>query len=291
MGYWTDTNLRSRAWNVEASWRCKGIAPAPWVLWIIGIRMVTSPSTQAPSPLILVVEDEPGIASILTAYLERDGLRARKAEDGLEALRLFRQLRPHLVLLDIHLPGMDGLDLLRAIREESHIPVIMVTAMADDVDKLLGLRMGADDYVVKPFSPPEVVARVRAVLRRAQPPATALAQAAALIRVGRIEIDQEAHAAFVRGDDGKATILPLTLTEFRLLACLAAQPRRCFSRSHLIEHCLPESDALDRVIDSHLSKLRRKLQQEGQGDLIETVRGIGYRFWPDGRTELMDAPS
>lgn len=242
--------------------------------------MTPSSTPPSPAPLILVVEDEPGIASILTAYLERDGLRARQSGDGLEALGLFRQFRPDLVLLDIHLPGMDGLDLLRAIREEGQTPVIMVTAVADDVDKLLGLRLGADDYVVKPFSPPEVVARVRAVLRRTRGATAAPARAALPIRVGSIEVDQEAHAAFVHGSDGQTAALPLTLTEFRLLACLAAQPRRCFSRSHLIEHCLPESDALDRVIDSHLSKLRRKLQQAGQGDLIETVRGIGYRFLP-----------
>lgn len=237
-----------------------------------------SPSSAPSSPLVLVVEDEPGIASILTAYLQREGLRTQQAGDGLQALQLFHQMRPDIVLLDIHLPGMDGVDVLREIRSDSQTPVIMVTALADDVDKLLGLRLGADDYVVKPFSPAEVVARVRAVLRRTQPPA---ARPAAPIRVGRIEIDQEAHAALAYDDDGRASALPLTLTEFRLLACLAAQPRRCFSRSHLIEHCLPESDALDRVIDSHLSKLRRKLQQAGQGELIETVRGIGYRLWPD----------
>jgi two-component system response regulator AdeR len=123
-----------------------------------------------------------------------------------------------------------------------------------------------------------VVARVRAALRRAQPPSEA--QASQPIRVGRIEISQEAHEARAYTDEGRAVPLPLTLTEFRLLACLAAQPRRCFSRGYLIENCLPESDALDRVIDSHLSKLRRKLQQAGQGDLIETVRGVGYRLWP-----------
>ncbi|WCM89064.1 response regulator [Acidovorax sp. NCPPB 3576] len=235
-----------------------------------------------PGPLVLVVEDEPGIASILTAYLQRDGLRAQQAGNGLDALRLFRQLRPDMVLLDIHLPGMDGLDVLRAIREERQTPVIMVTALADDIDKLLGLRLGADDYVVKPFSPPEVVARVRAVLRRTR---SQEAPSTTPIRVGRIEIDQQAHAALAYGEDGRAVPLPLTLTEFRLLACLAAQPKRCFSRGHLIEHCLPESDALDRVIDSHLSKLRRKLQQAGQGELIETVRGIGYRLWPGESAE------
>jgi DNA-binding response OmpR family regulator len=240
--------------------------------------MMTTSTALPPGPLVLVVEDEPSIASILTAYLERDGLRARQTGDGPTALQLYHQLRPDLVLLDIHLPGVDGLDILRAIREDGQTPVIMVTALADDVDKLLGLRLGADDYVVKPFSPPEVVARVRAVLRRAVPRPADKEQPP--IRVGRIEIDHRAHEALCHEPDGRTVPLPLTLTEFRLLACLAAQPRRCFSRSHLIEHCLPESDALDRVIDSHLSKLRRKLQQAGQGELIETVRGIGYRFLP-----------
>ena len=231
----------------------------------------------ASPPLVLVVEDEPAIASILSAYLERDGLRIRMAQDGEEALQSFRQLRPDLVLLDIHLPKVDGVDVLRMIRNDSEVPVIMVTALADDVDKLLALRLGADDYVVKPFNPPEVVARVRAVLRRTQAKPAAIA---APIRVGPIEIDVEAHNAAVYDSAGHATPLALTLTEFRLLACLAAQPRRCFSRAYLIENCLPESDALERVIDSHLSKLRRKLQLAGQEGLIETVRGIGYRLWP-----------
>ncbi|GAA4336045.1 response regulator [Pigmentiphaga soli] len=239
--------------------------------------MSLSPPSQvsSTSPLVLVVEDESGIASILDAYLRRDGLRTHLASDGLEALRLFRRLRPDIVLLDVLLPGMDGVDVLRAIRDDGPTPVIMVTALADDVDKLLGLRLGADDYVVKPFSPAEVVARVRAVLRR-----SGARRQATPIRVGRLEIDEQAHAAMVHFEGGRSVQLPLTLTEFRLLACLAEQPRRCFSRSYLIEHCLPESEALERVIDSHISKLRRKLQAAGQGELIEAVRGIGYRLWP-----------
>lgn len=223
-------------------------------------KTMTTFAQPASTPMVLVVEDEPGIAGVLSAYLERDGLRIRMAQDGEEALQSFRQLRPDLVLLDIHLPKVDGVDVLRMIRNDSDVPVIMVTALADDVDKLLALRLGADDYVVKPFNPPEVVA--------------------APIRVGPIEIDVEAHSAAVYDDAGQAVPLALTLTEFRLLACLAAQPRRCFSRAYLIENCLPESDALERVIDSHLSKLRRKLQLAGQDGLIETVRGIGYRLWP-----------
>ncbi|ENA33455.1 MULTISPECIES: response regulator [Pseudomonas] len=231
-------------------------------------------------PLVLFVEDEPSISDILVAYLQRDGLRTVHTADGLEALQLFRRLRPDIVLLDIRLPGMDGVDILKTIRNESETPVIMVSALADDLDKMLSLRLGADDYVVKPYNPAEVVARVRAVLRRTSAVQTQTHTSAPL-RVGRLEIDQQAYMARAYSEGGEAQVLPLTLTEFRLLSTLANQPRRCFSRSELIESCLPESDALDRVIDSHLSKLRRKLQDAGCDDLIETVRGIGYRLWPE----------
>jgi two-component system response regulator AdeR len=242
-------------------------------------RLLPMNATLIPTgPLVLVVEDEPAIADILVAYLRRDGFRTLCAGDGQAGLAAFARERPALVLLDIHLPGMDGVDVLKNIRAEDDTPVIMVTALADDVDKLLALRMGADDYVVKPYSPPEVVARVKAVLRRSM--AKTPAKPLSVLKVGRLEIDEEGHIARAQNAEGRFETLPLTLTEFRLLSCLAAQPRRCFSRSHLIETCLPESDALDRVIDSHLSKLRRKLQLADNGELIETVRGIGYRLWP-----------
>jgi two-component system response regulator AdeR len=232
-------------------------------------------------PLVLVVEDEPALAEILIAYLQRDGLRTAHCSDGLDALRVYRQIRPNLVLLDIGLPGIDGFDILKQIRADDDTPVIMASALAEDLDKMLSLRLGADDYVVKPYNPAEVVARVRAVLRRTAPTLQAAAQSLAPLRVGRLEIDQQAYIARAFNDAEEAQVLPLTLTEFRLLTYLAGQPRRCFSRSELIEACLPESDALDRVIDSHLSKLRRKLQDAGCGELIETVRGIGYRLWPE----------
>ena len=226
----------------------------------------------------LIVDDEKPARDEL-AYLlgQHSDIEVAEAYGADEALAAIAVSRPDLVLLDIHLPKVDGVDVLKMIRSDGDVPVIMVTALADDVDKLLALRMGADDYVVKPFTPPEVVARVRAVLRRTQ---AKPAPVAAPTRVGPIEIDVEAHSAAVYDDQGNPVSLSLTLTEFRLLACLAAQPRRCFSRSYLIENCLPESDALERVIDSHLSKLRRKLQLAGQDGLIETVRGIGYRLWP-----------
>lgn len=241
---------------------------------VLGIMatMLASPSSQ---PTVLVVEDEPGIADVLLAYLRRDGMQAELATSGEAALELFRRLRPDLVLLDVRLPGIDGLDVLRVLRAESNVPVLMVTARAEDVDKLLALRMGADDYVVKPFSPPEVVARVRAVLRRT---GSRVEPTQPVLRVGQLEIDAQAHRARVIGQPPQD--LALTLTEFRLLACLAAQPQRCFSRAQLVEAALPDSDALERVVDSHLSKLRRKLEQAGLPELIETVRGVGYRLWP-----------
>ena len=234
-------------------------------------------------PLVLLVEDEPNISDILLAYLQRDGLRTLHTADGSEALTLFRRFRPDLVLLDIRLPGMDGVDLLKSIRNESDTPVIMVSALAEDLDKMLALRLGADDYVVKPYNPAEVVARVRAVLRRTHRSDSPSPNATQIpLRIGSLEIDPQSYSASVRDAQHQSIQpLPLTLTEFRLLQCLAKHPRRCFSRNELIEACLPESEALDRVIDSHLSKLRRKLQDAGCGELIETVRGVGYRLCQD----------
>ena len=229
-------------------------------------------------PLVLLVEDEAALADILCAYLERDGLRVMCAASGPEARQIFYASPPDLVLLDIRLPGEDGVDVLRAIRQAGETPVIMTTALVDDSDKMLSLHLGADDYIVKPYNPAEVVARVRAVLRRTY--RGALPAADASLRVGRLALDAQAWRASLQCEDGSVRWLSLTLTEFRLLSCLAAQPRRSFSRSELIEACLPESDALDRVIDSHLSKLRRKLHDAGGSELIETVRGIGYRLWP-----------
>jgi len=236
-----------------------------------------NPGTALPSPLVLLAEDETDLAHILLAYMERDGLRTVHGQDGPTALQHFRQCKPDIALLDISLPGQDGIDVLKDIRSRGNTPVIMVTAVSDEVSKLLSLRMGADDYIVKPFNPAEVVARVRAVLRRTQP-----SQETTLLKVGELEIDVSAYTVHVQRDDGSPTTqVPLTLTEFRLLAYLARQPRRCFSRADLVDACLPESDALDRVIDSHLSKLRRKLQDAGCRRLIETVRGVGYRLWPE----------
>ncbi|WP_240631244.1 response regulator transcription factor [Meiothermus granaticius] len=220
--------------------------------------------------LVLVVEDEPEIAEILESYLRRDGYRTERAGDGKTALNLYRAAQPDLVLLDLMLPELDGLEVLRRIRSEGNTPVILVTARAEDLDKLLGLELGADDYVTKPFSPREVVARVKAVLRRSGGGESARA----ILRCGPLEVDPEKVVARVNHER-----LDLTPTEFRLLETLAQAPGKAFSRAELLEAALPESNALERVVDVHLKNLRKKLEAAGASSLLETVRGVGYRLW------------
>lgn len=226
-------------------------------------------------PLILIAEDEAEIADILDAYLVRDGFRTVRAGNGRVALDLHLALRPDLVLLDIKMPLVDGYEVLTELRRRGDTPVIMVTALEEDIDKLLALRLGTDDYVVKPFNPQEVVARVRAVLRRTQGAGTDRP-----VHVGVVAIDPGAHVARVEGRDGRARILDLTLTEFRLLAHMARAPQRAFGRAELLDACMPDSDALERTIDSHISNLRRKLDAAGAADFLENVRGVGYRLAP-----------
>jgi len=222
--------------------------------------------------LVLIVEDDPEIAEILDRYLAREGFRTVRAADGGIALDHHARLKPDLVILDIKLPVADGYEVLAAVRRRGNTPVIMVTALAEDLDKLQALRIGADDYVVKPFNPLEIVARSKAVLRRAAPP-----PADAVLRVGVLEVDPGSHVAAVVGSDGRQ-VLDLTLTEFRLLAHMARSPRRAFERSELVDACLPDGEALDRTVDSHMSNLRRKLSAAGAPGLLAGVRGIGYRL-------------
>jgi two-component system, OmpR family, response regulator AdeR len=224
------------------------------------------------NPLILIVEDEAQIAEIIEGYLRQENYRTERARDGQQALSLFRSVRPDLIVLDLMLPKMGGLEVLRAVRANSHTPVICVTARAEEVDHLLGLELGADDYVTKPFRPRELMARVRAVLRRSgavsrtrdiEPP----------IRLGHLEIDSWSMEARAEGKR-----LDLTPTEFRLLQTLGRAPGRAFTRLELIEAAMPESDALERVVDAHLMSVRRKLEGVGLGGLLHTVRGVGYRL-------------
>lgn len=225
--------------------------------------------------LILIAEDEAEIAEILCAYLARSGLRTVHAADGRRALELHLTLKPDLVILDVQMPLADGWEVLAAIRHRGDTPVIMLTALDQDVDKLMGLRIGADDYVVKPFNPAEVVARVLAVLRRSSARGEPLDQR--MLRVDDFQIDFDSHEATVQVD-GRQHALTLTLTEFKLLAHLARAPNRVFSRAELLVTCLPEGDTLERTVDSHISKLRRKLEDLGVAGVPASVRGVGYRF-------------
>lgn len=224
------------------------------------------------SSLVLVVEDDEDIASLLERYLARAGYRTTKASTGLAALTQVLRLQPDLIVLDIGLPDIDGFDVLTKVRANSAVPVIFLSAMDDSMDKLLGLKLGADDYVTKPFNPQEVVARVGAVLKRTKGVA-----ATEVIRHDEIEVQLDSHIAAVSTEKGRVE-LPLTATEFRLLVCLLRSPYKTFERTSLLDACLPESDALDRTIDTHIANLRRKLSERGQEGYITTVRGIGYRF-------------
>ncbi|WP_186389146.1 MULTISPECIES: response regulator [unclassified Stappia] len=222
--------------------------------------------------LVLIAEDDEEIASILDAYLQREEFRTVLARDGRTALDLHLALKPDLVLLDVNMPRLDGWEVLAELRRRGTTPAIMITALDKDIDRLQGLRIGADDYVVKPFNPIEVVARAKAVLRR-----SGLATAGGVLRVGDLSIDLDGYQASF-GTGSEARPLALTLTEFRILAHMARNPGKVFTRGELVDACLPGSDALDRTVDSHLSKLRKKLEQAGAHGLLPGVRGIGYRL-------------
>lgn len=228
--------------------------------------------TQA---LVLIAEDEPEIVDILKAYLAREGIRTAWAADGRTALEMHLALKPDLLLLDVQMPRVDGWQVLSELRARGQTPVIMVTAHDQDIDKLMALRIGADDYVVKPFNPAEVAARVRAVLRRTQ---RVEQDRLEVLRVGPLEIDLEAFRVAVVAQDASRQVLTLTLTEFRILAHLARAPRRVFSRSELIAACLPEGEVLERTVDSHISKLRRKLEELAVQGMPVSLRGVGYRL-------------
>lgn len=234
--------------------------------------MPMSVSLTMISALVLVVEDDEEIASLLEKYLVRAGYRTTKASTGSAALTHVQRLQPDLILLDIGLPDIDGFDILTKVRGNSTVPVVFLSAMDDSTDKLLGLKLGADDYVTKPFNPQEVVARVGAVLRRTRGVA-----GSEVIRHDGIEVQLDSHIAIASTEKGRLE-LPLTATEFRLLVCLLRSPFKTFERASLLDACMPESDALDRTIDTHIANLRRKLAECGQEGYITTVRGIGYRF-------------
>lgn len=234
-------------------------------------------TTGSQPALVLIAEDEAEIADILIGYLQRSGLRTLHACDGQQALDLQQRFKPDLVLLDIQMPVLDGWQVLQQLRSRGDTPVIMLTALDQDLDKVMGLRLGADDYVVKPFNPAEVVARVQAVLRRTQSHRAGLPQT---LRVGPFVVDFDCHQASV-DIAGTTQKLDLTLTEFKLLSCLMRAPKRVFSREELLVNCLPEGDTQERTVDSHISKLRKKLEAIDIQGIPLSVWGVGYRFGGD----------
>ena len=214
---------------------------------------------------VLIIEDEPKLSALMSDYLVAAGYRASILDNGSTAVEWIRQHKPDAILLDINLPGVDGWTLCRQIRGFSEVPILMLTARVEEIDRLLGLELGADDYICKPFSPREVVARVRAVLRRSLPADAAASPV--------VVLDEERFEARVHGQ-------PLTLTpvEFRLLGKLASQPGRVFSREQLIGALYADHRVVsDRTVDSHVKNLRRKLVECGV-DPISSVYGVGYRF-------------
>jgi DNA-binding response OmpR family regulator len=223
---------------------------------------------------VLIIEDDRKIVNYLTMYCEAEGWETLVCRDGLEGWRTFGREKPNFVLLDLMLPGLDGLEICRRIRAGSNVPIIMITARGEEVDRLLGLEVGADDYVVKPFSPREVVARMRAVMRRVenvQPPEAIQPP----MQIGALLIEPVSREVRYAG----RPVEDLTGKEFDLLATLARQPGRVYSRTEL-EEALYNVDSLvgSRAIAAHISNLRAKMMKSGAPDLIDTVHGIGYKL-------------
>ena len=225
--------------------------------------------TEMSTKTILIVEDEARLAEILGEYLTREGFRTERAKDGKRALELWRAARPDLILLDLMLPLIDGLEVARRVRAESDVPIIMLTARDEEVDKLVGLGLGADDYVVKPYSPREVVARVKAVLRRTNGPSGAQGS----YQVGALSVDLSTYLTRCDGDE-----VALTPSELHILAHLAKEPGVVRSRPELLAVLGEDRFADHRTVDAHVKNLRRKLGT--CGEQLETVRGVGYRVRP-----------
>lgn len=219
--------------------------------------------------LILVVDDEPKISRLARDYLEKNGFRVVTASDGQSALTTARREKPDLIILDLMLPIMDGREVCKTLRRESDVPIIMLTALAEEVDQVTGLEIGADDYITKPFSTRALIARVRALLRRAKggvkPPK--------IIRAGGLEVDPDRYSVTFNDQPIK-----LTPNEFKLLQLLASRPGQTLTREQLLDEMHGIASSFDRSIDSHIKNLRKKLETASGESMIETVYGIGYRF-------------
>jgi len=223
------------------------------------------------SQTVLVVEDDPKIVNLLGLYLKREGFNVASAADGREALDAATRIRPSLIILDLMLPHIDGVEVCRRLRAASDVPILMLTARVDELDKLLGLSLGADDYVTKPFSPREVVARVKTILRR-----TARERPSLVLQRGSLEMDLDRHRVTVGGVE-----VDLTPVEFRLLQTLLESPERAFTRDQLLNHIYAHHEAavVDRAIDVHVGKVRQKLGDDPDHPrFIATVRGVGYKL-------------
>jgi len=223
---------------------------------------------------ILIVEDEPKLAKLLSNYLRQAGYEPECLENGLDVLPRVRERMPALILLDLMLPGRDGVDICKEIRMFSTVPIIMVTARIEEIDRLLGLELGADDYICKPFSPREVVARVKAVLRRSASQPPHLPGVSPLLH-----LDEERLLAILCGHE-----LELTVVEFKLLEFLSANPGRIYGRNQLMDHIYPDQRIVsDRTIDSHIKNLRKKISGVSpETEIIHSVYGVGYKFDPQG---------
>ena len=224
---------------------------------------------------VLIVEDDPDTAKLVGLYLQRDGHKVLCAHDGIEGLRLAREARPDLVVLDLMLPKLNGIGVCRTLRQESSVPIVIVTARVEEEDRLKGLDLGADDYVTKPFSPRELAARIRAVLRRTAKvdPEPGPAE------VAHSGVTVDLHRRTVCVDDRKAVLTP---TEFGILVMLIKEPERTFSREQIIDRVLGfDFQGFDRTVDAHIANIRRKIRPLDGPDHIQTVYGVGYRFSND----------
>ena len=220
-------------------------------------------------PLILVVDDEPRVARLARDYLEKNGFRVITAGDGQSALTIARRETPDLVILDLMLPRIDGREVCRILRRESDVPIIMLTALSEEIDQVTGLEIGADDYITKPFSVRALVARVRALLRRTR----GEVKAPSLVRSGGLEIDLKKYSIVLHGSPIK-----LTPNEFKILHLLASHPGQILTREQLLDDLHGIASSVDRSVDSHIKNLRKKLEDASGESMIETVYGVGYRF-------------
>ncbi len=221
------------------------------------------------SQLILVVDDEPKVARLARDYLEKNGFRVVTAGDGQSALTIARREKPDLIILDLMLPQLDGREVCRILRRESDVPIIMLTALSEEIDQVTGLEIGADDYISKPFSVRALVARVRALLRRTRGDV----KSPSIIRIAGLVVDSEKYSITFNGNPIK-----LTPNEFKLLYLLASRPGQTLTREQLLDDLHGAASSIDRSVDSHIKNLRKKLESASGESMIETVYGIGYRF-------------